>query len=179
MLCAACLPSPDGASVSRYDGLTVYAAGDYGGVLRRAILALKTGRREVAGPLARLVTERWAHVVPRGAVLAAVPTTAARRRARGYDQAVVLARACGAHMERAVVPLLWRTGGGAQHGRTRGARLEAAGRFACSRPCRGLVVVLVDDVVTTGATLCDCARTLRAAGADVPAALVVARTLHR
>jgi len=104
------------------------------------------------------------------------PTTAVRRRGRGYDQAEVLARAVARSL---VVPcrgLFRRTDrAGPQTGRRRADRLASAPAFAVTRspPAR---VLVVDDVVTTGATLAAAGRALRSAGASEVWGLAAGRT---
>ena len=156
-------------------GLSVFAAGRYAGVLRRAILAYKRGRRDLGAALAELLCERAGRLAS-GVLLVPVPTTARRRAERGFDQSVLLALAIARLCDRSSVEALRQRAGDAQRGRSRVARLRANGRFAqCTEVAlAGASIVLVDDVVTTGSTLADCARTLRASGAMVDAALVVA-----
>lgn len=150
--------------------LDVAALGAYEGPLRRAVLALKSGRRDVAEAFAA----RLAPHIAEGATIVPVPTTAARRRQRGFDGCELLARlACGRRAS--VIAGLVQTRGQTQRGRDRDARLEARRRFIW----RGSVlaradVVLLDDVVTTGATLEDCAAIVRAAGGVVQKGIVVA-----
>ncbi|HEY6780388.1 MAG TPA: hypothetical protein VI111_05495, partial [Thermoleophilaceae bacterium] len=100
----------------------------------------------------------------------------------GYDQARLLAAALARRTGLELVPCLARRPGGAsQVGRGRAARLAALeGAFelrpGTRPPARAL---LVDDVVTTGATLAACAQALRGAGCVDLAALTYARTLGR
>lgn len=151
------------------------AGGAYAGTLRRTILAYKHGRRDVGEALAAWLAERCGPIDPT-AVLVPVPTTAFRRAERGFDQSVRLARRLSVFRERPVLLALRHRAGDAQRGRTRAARLAARDRFACVADdvlC-GVRIVLVDDVVTTGATLADSARTLRARGAVVEDAVVLA-----
>jgi len=113
-----------------------------------------------------------------GGELVPVATHAARRRARGFDQAALLARALRRRTGLPVAAVLRRAGpAAAQAGATRRERV-AAGRVAFG--VRGRVpgrAVLVDDVHTTGATLDAAARALRAAGAEEVVAVAYARTL--
>lgn len=170
-LCAACFPAQP-LQRARLGTLNVIALGEYAGALQRAVLALKRGRRDVADALAR----RLLAVVPVDSRLVAVPTTVARRRERGFDGCELVAKLMTERADVAWLPGLRQTRGDRQRGRDRSARLRAIGRFAWrGNDIAGTSVTLLDDVVTTGSTLEDCARTLRAAGARVEQALVIAK----
>ncbi len=160
----------------------VWAPLAHDGPARQLVAALKF---RGALPVARLMAAQIAASAPRelldGAALVPVPAHPARRRARGFDQAALIAAALGG---RAGVPVAacLRRGGAAtrQLGAGRAARIDAAERQALRVagpvPAHAL---LVDDVCTTGATLDACARALRAAGARRVAAVSYARTLPR
>jgi len=96
-----------------------------------------------------------------------VPLSPARLRARGYNQSEQLARALGRRWGWPVVDLLVRTRDTAtQTALTPVARLaNVAGAFAARRDVAGSVLILVDDVFTTGATIAAAAQALAAAGA--------------
>jgi ComF family protein len=152
------------------------------GPARAAVHALKyDGERRLVGPLAQLMAARWQVVGIGGEVLAAVPVHAQRRRARGFDQAELLAREVGRRLGLPFAPLLERAAiTSAQHHLGRTARASnVVGAFMVAERLRGDVtgrwVILVDDVMTTGATLNACAIALLDAGAHAVSALTLAR----
>jgi predicted amidophosphoribosyltransferase len=110
-------------------------------------------------------------------VLTWAPTTDSRRRRRGFDQAEVIAGLVAREFGVSPRPLLQRLPGPHQTGRTRSERLHGVG-FVADGPVPSVVVVC-DDVVTTGATLDAAAAALREAGARVVRGLALARTPER
>jgi competence protein ComFC len=113
----------------------------------------------------------------RAAMLTWVPLSSRRRAARGYDQAEALARSVAGALDAPVTRTLARViDAPPQARRSRLERLGALwGAFRATGPVED-VVVLVDDVVTTGSTAAECARVLRAAGARQVHVLACART---
>jgi predicted amidophosphoribosyltransferase len=168
-LCDRCVPKLP--IQTRVGTIRITALGRYEGALRRAVLALKSGRRDVA----RAFALRIAPLLEPGEILVPVPTTNARRRERGFDGCELIARLAAAKAcARAHCGLL-QIAGDRQRGRTRDARLAARGRFAWrGEEFSGDRVTLLDDVVTTGATLEDCKTGLTATGATVHRAIVCA-----
>jgi ComF family protein len=158
------------------------AAGEYDGTLRDIIHAFKyEGRRSLAGPLSALMREAASRLLQDASCAVPVPLHPWRRTRRGFNQARDLA--CGLGLP--VVPALWKPHATAQQmglsaeARThnvRGAiRLSPLIRASTlHRVVRGRIVVLVDDVRTTGATLDTCAEVLRDAGAREVRAVTVA-----
>ena len=152
------------------------------GVVRDALHALKYGgERRVAVPLGVAAAERWMEAAIGGDVIVPVPVHAARRAARGYDQAELIARAAAEPLGLRALPALGRTRATVPQfelGRDRRAA-NVADAFAVdarhAAAVGGRWVVLVDDVVTTGATLVACALALQDAGAAAVSALTVAR----
>ena len=161
------------------------AAALYGDLVREAIHAFKFGgRRGLANPLGDLLAGLGLSALPGSApdALVPVPLHRGRARERGYDQALLLAR----RLERAWgVPVVADALVRALPTRPQ-TDLDAVARrrnvrdaFAVSRPEKvaGRHVVLVDDVLTTGATAGECARSLYDAGAAAVGVLTVARAL--
>ena len=154
----------------------------FGGVVRNALHALKyAGERRLAAPLGAAVAARWREAGIGGDLLVHVPVHDGRRAARGYDQAELIARAAAVALGMPAAPALRReraTTPQFELGRDRRAANVAAA-FSADPAWWGAIadrwVVLVDDVVTTGATLVACADALLDAGAVAVSALTVAR----
>jgi predicted amidophosphoribosyltransferase len=171
-LCAKCSPTLRDAIDFEIDGIPAFALGAYEGALRHAVVALKRGERDPLDVLGDLLADR-APVI--GAVVP-LPTSRGRSAARGFDQSVELAHRLARRRDLPYAELL-RKRGAPQDGRSRLARLRAAGRFRldANAPAPPLVT-LVDDVCTTGATARDALQTLAAAGVAVRRLVFVART---
>jgi ComF family protein len=120
-------------------------------------------------------------VVAEARLVVPVPTTPARRRTRGYNQAELLARAYARRTGRGALAALERSVGTSSQTNLqpveRGANVTGAFRSVASaeRGLRGAHVLLVDDVLTTGATAAECTRQLVAAGARAVTLVTFAR----
>lgn len=146
----------------------------YDGPARPLLARIKyRGQRQALGWLARALALRVRALAGPVDAVTWAPTTRAHRRARGFDQAELLARAVARELGVAPVDLLRRQPGPPQTGRSAIERRGAGPRFTLARrPPPGARVLVVDDIVTTGATLRAAVGVLAAAGArTVPAAL--------
>jgi predicted amidophosphoribosyltransferase len=142
---------------------------------RRLALDLKyRGNRRILRPVSHSI----AQIVPFETVsqldlVTFVPTSAIRRHSRGFDQAQLLSRSVARHWGLRSRPLLRRTSVQAQTGRSAQSRSDVS--FTARRRFSGSVC-LVDDVVTTGASLSAAAIALRNAGASSVIGVAIART---
>ncbi|HKA92874.1 MAG TPA: phosphoribosyltransferase family protein [Acidimicrobiia bacterium] len=150
----------------------------YEGVARELVARVKYARTRATVPwlascMSRLVAAARAHTAV--GLVTWTPTTASRRRARGFDHAEVLARAVARELGLPVGPTLRRRPGPPQTGRPAAAR-RAGPQFDARPGAFQGRVLLVDDVATTGATIAAAAGALRRAGVTSVIAVTAART---
>ena len=154
---------------------TVLVATHYDGIPKELLHRAKYERaRSGISEMVELMTPML-EVLPRDALLVPVPTATSRVRQRGYDQAELLARALSATSGLARRAVLARLGQAHQVGAGRKERTEhlrEAFRMQHPKAIAGKHVILVDDVLTTGATLETAARILKKAGAKQVDAVV-------
>jgi ComF family protein len=163
-------------------GLPVWAAFAYEGGARALVRGLKfRGTAGVASTMAAQLAAGAPDSLLAGVALVPVPLHPSRLRRRGFNQAELLARElAGRRGSLPVVDCLERVGPRAtQVGRGRSQRMAAMREAVRPRGAVPEWAVVVDDVVTTGATMAACAAALRAAGAEVAGGLAYARTLGR
>ncbi|MFC5355850.1 ComF family protein [Azospirillum himalayense] len=177
-LCGACIAEPP--VFARARAVLAYDDGS-----RPLVLGFKHGDRiHAAGAYGAWLARAGAELLADADLLAPVPLHRLRLFRRRYNQAALLAQAAGRQAARPVIPdlLVRRRATPSQGGLDRsGRRRNVKGAFAV-RPgleprVAGKRIVLVDDVLTTGATLSECARVLLRAGAERVDALTLARVV--
>jgi ComF family protein len=145
---------------------------------KQLIYELKFGRNQAAAPtIAELLSDSLPYL-PQDTFIVHIPTSTVHVRRRGYDQAELIADHLARRVQRRHFTLLARQGQQQQVGSKRQTRLtQLRGAF---RPrqislIQGATILLVDDVLTTGATIEEAARILKQAGAKRVNAAVFAR----
>lgn len=185
-LCEACRRQlPSGAHLVERPGWTqmppVAACGWYREPLSSIVIAHKDdGAWQLAGLLGGLLGQAVGGLNPAECahvLLVPVPSDPAAVRRRGYDHSSALAKAAGRRLGLGVRPLLQRARAAAdQVGRGRDDRLRAQQGTMVGAAGASAALIVTDDVVTTGSTMSEAVRALRAAGYLVRGAAVVCDT---
>ncbi len=156
----------------------VWMASQLKGLPEKLVHTFKFERAQATAPqIAKLMTSALP-TFNRAPLMIPIPSATSRVRQRGYDHTVLLARALSRQCGHDYKKVLNRHGQSRQVGATRVQRLaQLQGAFRVNRPLavKGEYILLVDDVVTTGATLEEAAKALRRAGAKRIDALVFAQ----
>jgi ComF family protein len=196
-ICPACLPAlrvraglPGGLPIGLPSDvpaplLQLEWCAPFEGTVRRALHRLKYGgERRLAVPLGRAVGARWLEAGVGTDIVVPVPVHADRERARGFDQAVLIADVAASILRLPLHRLLVRTrattaqytlGHDERAANMTGAFALTPGWTRAREGTEGRWVLLIDDVVTTGSTLAACADVLLQAGAVGVSAVTVAR----
>jgi ComF family protein len=175
--CGACLTNPPHFDAARAPFL-------YEGAVRELIHSFKYNRRTyLRSPLARMSLDGLSEFIVENAphCVVPVPLHRSRLRQRGFNQAVLLGAVLSRHFALPLlVDVLVRTRQTEPQIELAAVerRLNVKGAFAVARPdlVAGKRILLLDDVMTTGSTMDECAKELKKAGADVVIAATVART---
>ncbi|MDB5160811.1 MAG: putative Phosphoribosyltransferase [Candidatus Saccharibacteria bacterium] len=165
----------------------VWVSTDYAGTAQKLIQRYKFAhQRIVAYGVAAIMAETFlaqnddALIKRKNYLVVAVPTASIRIRERSFDHTKLLAKFAAARLRFQTKPALARRGNAKQVGSTRAERTkQAKGSYFVRNEAavRGRNILLIDDVITTGATLSEAARVLRASGARSVDALVFAKRL--
>jgi ComF family protein len=187
--CSALSPKSRTCKSCRSSGFPrcVWVSTDYEGVAKDLVQIYKFGHlRSVASSIAGQMAETLLafnseeEIQRAGYLVVPVPTATSRVRQRGFDHSALLARAVAKRLDLKSSRPMARLGQNRQVGKTRAERFrQAEGKYIVIKPqaVSGCSILLVDDVVTTGATLAASAKALRAAGAKRVDALVFAKRL--
>ncbi len=169
-VCAACRSQ---VSLGR-----VWIAAQYEAQAKQLVRRLKFERAKQAAQILADQLDDQLPILPTHIIVVHIPTAASRVRGRGYDQARLMAKNLSAAKGWAYAPLLIRRGKARQLGATRRERFDHMRRAFRARhmqQIQGAHILLVDDVLTTGATVEAAARVLKNAGAQTIDAAIFAQ----
>lgn len=156
----------------------VYVASHYEGVVKDLITRLKYHYAVDNGKIiGNMLSE---HIAGEYDAVVAVPTSAKRYRQRGFNPSLQIAKTVAANTETPRVNALYRVGNTQQVGSDRGHRLSQLNGMIGVRRSKtshliGMRILLIDDVMTTGATLNECAKVLKQTGVKSVEAAVLAK----
>jgi ComF family protein len=166
---------------------SIWVSTDYNGVAKELVQKYKfRHQRFAASSLADLMAETFwslnsiAEITSTSYLVVPVPTASSRVRQRGFDHAALLAEHIAKKLNLPWSNVLGRFGQSRQVGTKRDERLkQAEGNYFARKPeiISGRNILLVDDVITTGATIYATSRILRQAGASHVDAIVFAKRM--
>ena len=144
----------------------VWVSTSYLGDAKRLIHLLKFERAKAAALVIAQQMRQTLPYLPEEIVITHVPTATLRRRQRGYDQTELISRALSLFLHKPHLTLLARSGQTRQVGASRNQRLEQLKTaFRANKLADNREILLIDDIVTSGATLESAAKVLKKAGA--------------
>ncbi len=158
----------------------VWIAGEYTGPSKQLVHSLKFERAKDAAKTIATLIEGTIPYFDKSVIISHVPAATSRVRIRGYDQSQLIARALSRRLGRRHIALLARHGQSRQVGASRAERLrQLEGAFSPRKDflIKDAHIILVDDVLTTGATLEQAAKALKVAGARQVDAIIFAQRL--
>lgn len=162
------------ANCRRRAGLShVWVATEYEDTAKKLIHKLKFARANAAADILAKYIDDELPDLPNSIIVTNVPTANTRVRVRGYDQSKLIAKCLAKRRGWQYVEVLERLGSSRQVGSSRKKRLsQLESAFRPTKSVKGAHILLIDDVVTTGATLGAASKTLKAAGAKIVDAAV-------
>ncbi len=153
----------------------VWVATDYEGTIKELLHGFKYERERASAVELAEIINRALPYLGHDTVVTHVPTASSRVRARGYDHSRLIAKELTKLRRLKHKTLLGRLGQSQQMGATRKQRLaQTKASYIATKKLNKASVLLVDDVLTTGATLSEAAKELKKAGANEVFAVVVA-----
>lgn len=165
----------------------IWIATDYESTAKELVRTYKFGQqRSVCVPIADAMLQTLLDfnsdedIAKKDWIIVPVPTATSRVRQRGFDHTSLLAREIAINLKAEVRKPLGRLGQSRQLGAKRNDRLTQLGdKFYVKNPAavHGRNILLIDDVITTGATIIEAAKTIRLTGAKSVSALVFAKRL--
>lgn len=162
-----------------------FSAYPYEGSVRQAMIKLKFKHRSYVAPVlaAKIAEQLELQKIPEFDIITWVPIFWRTKRTRGYDQAELIAKALAVKIQVPIVPLLVKTRKTRPMHKLKAAerRANVIGAFRATRESGELdnmKILLVDDTLTTGSTVSECARILKMCGASKVYCATAAKTQY-
>ena len=178
ILCSDCLLKINRPDTPHLNGIHI-AANYQDLVLKKALWMLKyQGAKQLAKPLAELIRERiWKKLETENWLVVPVPLSKNKLRHRGYNQAELIARELSGNVRADVLFKKFHTKSQVEVKNKEERLANIIGSFEIKNPekIKGKKIILIDDVLTTGATMREAQKVLKSAGAKKVVGVVVAR----